>query len=269
MKTIDINAYSSQLQDKLNSKIENIAGENADFIQRSSKSLVAIQEVLSDMKEFVYKYEFQSAIEEVAFFKETKPGFLSQYYYYDGLIDLKLSEPVDHERLKFHYFDQLSKQQEFVKAHQEFYIYCVSGSTHFDEQYFTRGKAIFKAPDIDTRFSTGYDNTLARILASHLIRGRVEKLIKGLVNEPGISPLKWTAKKADLVELIYALHKVEAFNDGKVEIKQIANLFENLFNVSLGNFYRHFQEIGLRKGGRTTFIDLLKEKLEQRLDEKL
>ena len=269
MKTIDINTYSQQLQDKLNSMIEVIARENAEFVPRSSKCLAAVQEVLSDMKQFVYKYEFQSQIEEVEFFKETKPAFLSQYYYYDSLIDMKLSEPVDHERLKFHYFDQLSKQQEFVKAHQEFYIYCVSGSTHFDEQYFTRGKAIFRAPDIDTRFSTGYDNTLARILASHLIRGRVEKLIKRLVDDSGISPLKWTAKKADLVELIYALHKVEAFNDGKVEIKQIANLLENLFNVTLGNFYRHFQEISLRKGGRTTFIDRLKDKLEQRLNEKL
>ena len=269
MKTIDINTYSTQLQEKLTSRIEAIAGETTEFVQRSSKCLVAIQEILSELKQFVYKYEFPSRIEEVEFFKETKPAFLSQYYYYDGLIEMKLGEPIEQERVRLYYFDHLSKQQEFVKTHQDFYIYCISGSTHFDEQYFMRGKAMFKAPDIDTRFSTGYDNTLARILASHLIRGYVQKYIKLSATDAGTSPLTWTAKKADLVELIYALHKVEAFNDGKVEIKQIANLFETLFNVSLGNFYRHFQEIGLRKGSRTTFIGQMKDKLEQRLDEKL
>ncbi|MBS1544176.1 MAG: RteC domain-containing protein [Bacteroidetes bacterium] len=269
MKTIDINTYSTQLQDKLRSRIEAIAGETTEFVPRSSKCLVAIQEVLTDLKQFVYKYEFQSRMEEVEFFKDTKPTFLSQYYYYDSLVTMKISEPVDQDRIRFHYIDELGKQQEFVRANQDFYIYCVSGATHFDEQYFTRGKSLFKAPDLDTRFSTGHDNILARILANHMIRAYVDKYIKQSTTDPGISSLKWTAKKADLVELIYALHEVKVFNDGKVDIKQIANLFENLFNVSLGNFYRHFQEIGLRKGGRTNFIDHLKNKLEQRLDENL
>jgi len=82
----------------------------------------------------------------------------------------------------------------------------------------------------------------------------------------GNSSLTWTAKKAYLVELIYALHALMR----SIMVKQnqaIANLFESLFNVSLGNFYRHFSEIGIRKSGQTNFIDQLKERLEQKMDE--
>ena len=35
------------------------------------------------MKEFVGKYEFKNEAEEVSFFRETKPVFLSQFYYYN------------------------------------------------------------------------------------------------------------------------------------------------------------------------------------------
>ena len=79
--------------------------------------------------------------------------------------------------------------------------------------------------------------------------------------------LNWTGTKASLIELIYSLHGVDAINNGNVDIKQIATLFEGLFNIKLGNWYRHFQEIRLRKNGRTNFIDQMKKNLEERLDD--
>lgn len=271
MKTLDIKAYSAQLQEQLMVRLEAISGENPEIIARSSKCLLAVKEIISDLKDFAYKYEFQSKAEETEFFKETKPVFVSQYYYYDSLITLKINEPItDQERVKLYYRNELKKFQAVVRDNLEFYLYCLSGSTYLDEQYFTRNKTRFKAPDIDTQFSTGYDHILARILANQLIRANVERTIKNLGSEQtGNSPLTWTSKKSYLVELIYALHKVEAFNSGKVDIKQIAAVFEDHFNVPLGNVYKRFQEIGFRKGGQTTFIDQLKEKLEQRFDEKV
>lgn len=95
-----------------------------------------------------------------------------------------------------------------------------------------------------------------------------ELIIKVSTDSPhNLSPLKWTGTKLALIETIYALQSVDAINNGKADIKQIADSFESLFNISLGNYYRHFQEIRLRKNGKANFIDDLKEKLVHRLDD--
>jgi len=56
-------------------------------------------------------------------------------------------------------------------------------------------------------------------------------------------------------------------NKGNADIRQVASAFETFFNISLGNWYRQFQEIRLRKVARTNFIDQMKKWLEDRLDE--
>jgi hypothetical protein len=81
------------------------------------------------------------------------------------------------------------------------------------------------------------------------------------------SPLTWTGSKADLIELIYGLETVGVINKGGADIKEIARRFESLFNISLGNFYRQFLDIRLRKKEKTTFLNQMKEKLEVRMDD--
>jgi hypothetical protein len=182
---------------------------------------------------------------------------------------MKMNEPLwNPKKTKTYYRAQLRKSFNVIKYHIEFFTYCHLGQSYLDEQYFSRTNNRFKSQEIDSKFSTGYDSILAIILANKMLKDYVENLISTQGPDcRGNSGITWTAKKAYLVELIYALHKAEAFNNGNAELKQIATLFENHFNVTLGNFYRHFQEIGIRKSGRTTFIDLLKKKLEQRFDE--
>ena len=48
----------------------------------------------------------------------------------------------------------------------------------------------------------------------------------------------------------------------------MADHFEQLFNVDLGNYYHTFIEIRSRKTGRTKFLDRLIEMLNQRMDAK-
>jgi len=78
--------------------------------------------------------------------------------------------------------------------------------------------------------------------------------------------LLWTAPKAALIELLYSLHSAGVFNDSNAEIGQIARYLQTAFGVDLGNYYRAFQEIRIRKSGRTNFIDMLKKKLVERMD---
>lgn len=268
MNAIDIKTYTSQLEEQLKSKLEAIALETKDVLQRATKSMVAVKTAIEDLRSFVYKYQFRDKPEQVAFFKEVKPVLLSQYLYYEKLVTLNINEPIGQISIAKAYFLRvLDSQRKYLARHREFYSYCLSGSNDLDDLYFVSRPVTFLSPDVDTRFSTGYDNVLATILADQLVKEYVEDKLKNLAPEGVTSSLAWTAKKAYLIELIYALHGASAFNNGKAEIKQIAKLFEGLFNVNLGNFYRHFSEIAIRKTNRTVFIDLLKERLEKKLDD--
>jgi hypothetical protein len=269
MKTIDIKTFSDALQESMKAKLVVITEGNREVISSVSKSLALVKSRIDELRAFVHQYEFQCNAEEIEFFKCVKPIIVSQYYYYEKLFALKMNEPLGEPSIiREYYYNELNRLQEYALGHKEFYAYYLSGATHLDELYFLSRPAAFISPDTDPRFSTGYDGILAMILANRRISEYAQKVLKDLNTDPcKTSPLTWTTKKAYLVELIYALHGVEAINNGKAEIKQIASLFESLFNVSLGNFYRHFTEIGIRKTGRTNFIDQLKVKLEKRLDD--
>ncbi len=270
MKTTDIKSFCEQLQENLKVQLDKIGFEHPDAISKASKCMVAVSEAINKLKAFVHDYSFRNSEEEINFFKGIKPVLLSQYYYYKKLSSIKINEPFDSETaLRNYYIDQLKELQQFIKANAEFYRYCLSNSTDLDEKYFTRSGSSLKSPDIDTQFSTGHDNTLARILACQLTKdyltGLIHNLDKGL-GDRGTN-LKWTGTKSALIELIYAIHSVDSVNEGRAGIKQIADSFESMFNISLGNYYRLFQEIRQRKSSQTTFLDLMKEKFIQRMSE--
>jgi hypothetical protein len=81
------------------------------------------------------------------------------------------------------------------------------------------------------------------------------------------SRLFWTGNKTELIELIYALQSSGAINSGTADIKEMASLFEQIFNIDLGNYYHTFIEIRARKGSKTKFIDKLEEALLRRFEE--
>lgn len=269
MKNIDIITFCDQLHESLKSELETVSLETPDVISRASKCLVIVSNVINRLKEFVYGYKFQSSEEEIRFFKELKPVLTSQYYYYDKVFSIKISEPFHGlDSLQSYYHHELNELQDFVKANAEFYRYCLSGSTRFDDKYFIRSESGLN-PEVDSKFSTGFDNVLARILACQSVKEFLNGLILKLEinSQDKHTSLRWTGTKSALIELIYSLQSVDAINNGKADIKQIADLFEGVFNISLGNYYRHFQEIRLRKSGKANFLDQLKDKFIQRMDE--
>jgi RteC protein len=71
--------------------------------------------------------------------------------------------------------------------------------------------------------------------------------------------LIWTRSKIDLVELIYALRELGAFNHGKAELKAITRCFEYMFSFELGNISSSFQEILERKKSYTNITDKLRD----------
>ncbi|EKT3958532.1 RteC domain-containing protein [Flavobacterium psychrophilum] len=57
----------------------------------------------------------------------------------------------------------------------------------------------------------------------------------------------------------------KVFNNGTTDLKEIAEYFENIFNVDLGQYRRTFLEIRVRKTERAKFLNTLKDALEKRM----
>lgn len=83
----------------------------------------------------------------------------------------------------------------------------------------------------------------------------------------GESSLRWSGNLSDLAELIYGLHAASCINDGRCDIKEIAEGFERLFNVRLPHIYNRFIAIRNRKNERAVFLRKLYDTLTCKLDE--
>jgi len=76
---------------------------------------------------------------------------------------------------------------------------------------------------------------------------------------------KWTSKKIDLIELIYAIRM--SVNKGRVTIKALQECFEYIFQIDLGDIDDRLQEIKARKGNKTQYLESLIKNLNKVYDE--
>lgn len=269
--------------ENLNAEINVIELENSDILLKAEKGIKITKGYLEKMKKTVKQKGFKTKNAEIEFFKETKPLVYSKLIYYIKLLSIESKRPRGSNKSQIKYFNlHIEKLQTFFNENLDFYHYYRRQSTAFDEQYFIRGKADFRLfPDnfhclTDDEFSTSHDSTVAIILAYDLLivylKQEIDKLENTSVNLNSFhlqkeSKIVWTSQKVNLIELIYALHCTDVINNGSVDIKDIARVTERIFKIDLGDYYRAFLEIRIRKKGRTKFLDTLKESLEKRMDE--
>lgn len=258
--------FTDNLSQELNLSLEKINNTQQDALEQASKAIVILQEVMSKLKEFIRTYRFMSVEEEIHFFKNTKPTFLSQLLYHEKVFDLKLNQPcADKAQIQAFYNQSLEHLQQFARTNAKFYQYMLAGSTALDQEYFTCNQADNKPEE--AWFHTRHDTTLATLWANHTTTVFIQDELQHLTTTAHLQGmLRWTASKASLIELIYALYYTGSVNSGR-DIKSIVKGIEVCFNTRLGNYYKTFQDLRLRKKGQTTFLDHLREKLQLRMDE--
>lgn len=265
MNPMNIIEFAESLQARVKQELDNLNADQDEII-KIGKTLTFIRGLIAELKAFTRNYKFQNQAEEIQFFKEVKPVFLSQYFYYKKIFTIRLFDSFkDAKTRQTNYYRLLQQLAAYAEKNLEFYKYSMSGSTFLDAHYFTRQNKHHKSFDRDENFSNGYDTKLAKILANELVKKDVFKLIDHLDSVYPV--LTWTGSKTDLIELIYGLQATNVFNNGNVEIKTIASAFESVFGIELGNYYRVFQDIRLRKSGQTNFLDQMRTKLSQKADE--
>jgi hypothetical protein len=243
--------------------------------------LQLILETIDQVKQKLKRYNFDSEEEEIYFFKNLLPEFLSLFIYYSEKVAIACSERIGTEKSKNDFLDQLfQKMDYFFKINNDFFNYYRFGKTRFDNYYFLRNISSYNdhldlpAFMMDESFCTIYSWKVATINAYT----RLEKEIRFHSNENGrsikneeanldseIPGLEWTDSKRGLTELIYSLQEQGSFNNGQADLKTIIRCFEKTFSVELGNTSSTYQQLLSRKKGSSSFLTRLQEKFDERI----
>lgn len=264
-------------------KLEALETCTEDILYRAETGITYTERWLKTFRKKVLKTGFISTTEEIFFFKHIKPQIFSKLIYFAKLFQIESKRPRSSSKFQIKYLNsQINKLQVFFNDNLEFYHYYRRGATSLDEEYFVRGKSDLRtATDffnfyVDEKFSTCQDGTVAAIMAYDMLivylQQEIEKLENNNYNQntnlmKQSSRLFWTGNKTELIELIYALQSSGSINSGTADIKELATLFEQVFNIELGNYYHTFIEIRARKGSKTKFMEKLEESLLKRFEE--
>lgn len=265
--------FAKKLLSELNQQLQTIHTQEKNTIQQSKQAIKVIIEALQKLKSFTTSYKFKSQKEEIEFFKTIKPKFTAKLIYYTQIYHI---ETGNTNSAKKHYRKHLKKRHKWHRKNAQCCQYLKANHTYLDHLYFIRNNHEFRLTVnnnnllSDANFTTAHDNTVAQYIANKAIKKYLKaKLKKRTKSQPTIqSPLTWTAPKTALIELLYALHAAQPFNNGNTSLNQIATTFETLFNIKLNQYHRTYYEICARKTIEPTqFLNSLKEKLTIRIFE--
>ncbi|SHE50600.1 RteC protein [Mariniphaga anaerophila] len=79
----------------------------------------------------------------------------------------------------------------------------------------------------------------------------------------------WTGYTAELIELGYALYASKRINNGDIGIKVIMEWLSNTFNTEIKDYYHVYHKMKYRAGDQTNFLDKMKEKLMDKINDDL
>ncbi len=240
------------------------------------QNISSTQNILAGLRELITENSFKNEKEEISFFKNVKPLFCSTLIYWKNILSLCLHKPVGGELiLQKYYHRKLKSLRSFFELHTLMYEYLRGNYEYMDKLYFLRSSRHFEEAtdsiDLNPKFTTGKDRLVSEIYANDLLEQYIHQILSkpktiSEVFEKEPSKLKWTGSRAGLVEFIYALQSGGVFNDGKIGIKELADILQDLFQFEIGNYYHVFNEIRLRKKSRTSLLDHLKEQVIQKMD---
>jgi hypothetical protein len=278
--------FVQKLYHDLEEQLNFIHLETENELKKAELSIQVTLNVITKLKTYILKYKFNTQHDEIYFFKQLKPKFLSRLIYFNRIYIIETHKPHGGVKIVRRYLNnELQKLKQYFDDNLEFYKYFRTGSNYLDHKYFLRGKHDIKLSldsfyfETDQRFSTSHDFKVAKIISNDQVQVYLESELANLerkelkaMNQQNAellpkSPVFWTGSKVALIELLYAFHAEGSFNNGKAELKEIADFIEKSFNVELGQFNRTFLELRARKTGRTKYLDSLRQSLTKRMDE--
>ncbi|WP_321346133.1 RteC domain-containing protein [uncultured Draconibacterium sp.] len=270
---MDNQSYNKTIEE-LEETLSQLKTQTQDFVELTERAMGLCGSVMMKFRESVLKNGFNNEKEEIYFFKHIKPKVESKFIFYTELFQLEANRPDGGKKHQLKYFrDEIKNLCVFQKENKELYYYMKRNKVQSDQIYFLRGNLDSRIHEdnischTDPNFCTGYDKTIARIMAYKQLGKYISKEIKKLKgNEEFVSDLYWTNFNIDALELVYALSLSNAINHGKASRIEIARAFEKMFNMKFKDIYGTFGEMRGRSD-QISFLKHLIEVLQKRMDD--
>ncbi len=262
-------------------QLNEIKNEKYTITKEAKLAITTCSNILSELNQIIYNSSFKNMEEEINFHKKIKVVPLSNLIFYCEVLSFENVYPkVNRKEQEKYVKRKIKKVNKFYAYNVDFIQYIKEDRFYLDELYFTKSginSINFTNTNIyylSADFSTSHDILLGKLKGFDLLMIYLQKKLNNLQNiKPQLaeksylkSNMHWTSSKANLTELIYALHSSRAINNGTTGIKEIATAFEKMFNINLGNYYHRSIEIRSRKINKTIFMDNLKESLMNSMD---
>ncbi|EFK36155.1 MULTISPECIES: RteC domain-containing protein [Chryseobacterium] len=263
----------------------NVSRSKKSAIDEAYHMVSFLDKTLTELKAQINLKGFESILDEIIFFKRVKPEILGMLMFYNKVVKIEAYSPINSELTEPYYTEQvrlLNKEYKKHIASSDFYSYYRTGRSDKDEYYFRLGNInYFDGVDsfffeVDREFSTYYDYKIAQIKAYDLYHSYLSGKFNRQeptdntnfdINED--AEFSWTDSKNALIELIYALHISRSVSNGRVGLRKISQMFEDIFEVSLGDIHHAFYQMKFRAGQRARYLHFLKHSLEQYMDNDL
>lgn len=270
--------FISRLQEQMDKELLSIESKEETLLQVAHLSMLAVEKIFTELRNYIHHYSFENAKEEIRFYKEVMPRFHATLIYYVHLYRVEICKPVGgKEALEIFYKDELKRIHQFFVDHKDFYQYCRAGSSFLDEMYFTRNSisSDFSIEEysciLDSQFCTTQGYKIAKILAYEKLQKYLSETLEGLTSTPHNTfpfkgRFKWTGTKVALTEYLYGLVYSGMINNGQVQVKELAELLQFIFDIDLGNYYRTRQEMYTRKK-TAQFLELMLKRYQDGMDE--
>ena len=269
-----------QLLRALENDLAVIKTQHTRVFDEIKAGITVCENAIEKIRAQVHSAGFDSKDEECLFFKTIKPTMVGYLIGYLKLVSIESGCPVANKTSIVTYLQsKIEELQSYFHNNQELYVYLQLARTDKDQDYFLRQQInpYFHSDSlqayIDPTFTTPMDGIVATIKAHQwLIERMVQKLerfqqSRSYTCAHDHPTLQWTGSKVELVELIYALHTTQVCNRGQATLKDIADSLQQLFHLDVGDYYRTYLEIQIRKNSRTKFLDSLRDNLVDRMEE--
>ncbi len=259
-------ALRSRMQEELN-KLD----PKAVSVHYFSDCVKIIRAAIMEIKQFIRGYRFKDQDEEIKYYKELTPFFLSNRLYYSAVYDME----VEKARLRqtpfcFLLEAELAQIDRYYEKYRWLYEYRIKNEKISDSVLFTRNAILNEA--LDESCFTTYSYELAKIMSYERYRQYIEQELYKQKHPPGTSPEekkpfgKWVASKSAVVELMECIQLSEAIEiDGhKASLAELVEQVEGLLDVDLKDFNNLDYANRSRKKDLTPFMNSMMEKYKDR-----
>lgn len=242
-------------------------------VEKSNIGIHMVQEFISRLKSLKPK-DFSGVDAEINFYRNIIPFFYGQLIFFVKVFQIESTLPMS-ESIRQRRFNKERKQIErYYASNLDAYQYFKTDDESLDTALFV-SKAPFSVVGMDEslmladlEWCTPMGLKFARFIAYQQLEEYLSQQMRkeAAIKHPVIGKLKWTDKKTYLQELTYALVYSNSINNGNIDVKSLARLFENIFNVDLSNIYRSKQEMYSRKD-TTAYLNKLIQGFKRGIDD--